>query len=138
MGCLTGSVGRPWNFWSWGGEFEPHVQLKVYFIYFFKFIYLFWEKESVWGGAEREREIPKQAPHWQHRSWRRALIHSEITTWAKTKSWTLNWATQVPFKDYFLKVTQKSSHTHTHTHAHTHTQQSQEKKTVTRKKNHKK
>ena len=64
--------------------------------FFFKFTYLFWERQRQheWGGAEREgkREsqagsaLPAQSPT-KHLS----SQNHEIMTWAETKSWTLNW-----------------------------------------------
>ena len=43
------------------------------------------------GGAERERENPKQAPCCQHRAQRGAQFHNAgIMTWAEIKSQMLN------------------------------------------------
>ena len=49
-----------------------------FILLFLKFIYLFWEKESVHmyaGAGEGQGENPKQPPHCQHRAWPGAQSH---------------------------------------------------------------
>ena len=59
----------------------PHPQLKPlvafgFCFYFKKFMYLLCERESTsWGGTERKRENPRQAPHSQRRTWHAARTH---------------------------------------------------------------
>ena len=89
--------------------------------YFFKFIYLFWEREretvQVGEGQRRERgrENPKQTLCCQRRAQCRVQTHETVRSWheLKPRVWHLtNWATQVPLK-YFL-ITGKSKVNHKH------------------------
>ena len=62
-------------------------------------MFIYFERESTsMGGAERERENPKQALCCQRRAWRgtQKLTNREVMTWAEIKNLTFNWATQVP------------------------------------------
>ena len=65
-----------------------------YFLFFFKILFLkaYFRETAWWGGAdgEEERESSKRLPVQcgaKHRAW---FHDSEIMTWAKTTSWTIN------------------------------------------------
>ena len=73
-------------------------------VIFFKFIYLFWEREGGgewWSHRERGKENPKQAPCCQQRSPMRGSISSTVRSWPELKpsvGCLTNWATQWPQK----------------------------------------
>ena len=75
-----------------------------HFTLFFKFIYLFWERDCVWV-AERERDREsKQALCWQQTAQCGLKpINHEIMTWPKVRCWT-KWATQAPHHHLTLKL----------------------------------
>ena len=75
-----------------------HMAFACFCLFFFKFIYLFWERVSTSRkGAERrregrkERENPKQASHHQHRAaFGDKLTNCKTMIWAEITSQTLN------------------------------------------------
>ena len=97
--------------------FLTSVHIHIFPVFFLFDVYLFIETErkreraSMSGGRaerDRDRENSKQAPHCQRRAWHGPSIHkpnSEIISWAKIKSRTPNWATQVPhFLSFFSEL----------------------------------
>lgn len=73
----------------------------IYYYYYYSFL----ERESSQaGGAEGEGERIPSRLHAECRAQHRAQSHNpKMTTWAQTKSRTLNCTTQVPQERYFLK-----------------------------------
>ena len=79
-------------------------------MFFFKDLLIYFrEKESEYkqrGGAEGEKESPSDSPPGCRAQLRSGSHNPEIMTWAKIKSWMLNWLSpQVPHSaTSFLKV----------------------------------
>ena len=70
----------------------PMKLFLLFFNIFFKFFYVYLftlrEIETVWGGAERERETenPKQALHYQHRAQCGARTHKTVRSRPELRS----------------------------------------------------
>ena len=96
------SVGNQFSDTKW----ESTMLIEEFLKNFFKFIYLFWERQCEQGRGrerERERENPKQALYCQHRARNGVQTHeTEIMTWAETKSWLLSLLSHPGAQEFFL------------------------------------
>ena len=89
---------------EWSLEFSSILTLlhdgSVWFFFFFKFIYLFWERQTEQVGKRQRERGRERIPSRLHTTSAEPyvglkLTNREMVTWAKVRHLT-DWATQVP------------------------------------------